>query len=540
VIESWNFGLGAVLVVWLACREFQSPYALGYVRDRTDFQRYIIGMAVFALGAWTMYVLIWILARRISADLNLLAGVVGFSVVIVTGIVFPMLPLTSAVVARFRGFTQRLAGFPNDADKLAASLRRPEIGCGGTAESFNAEIERFGFSLTQLKECVSPSCMESVLESQRVHDQLSRCRYANVGLVESGFLGHYGSQVRARRLSRYLIRRQEAVARVDGDYFLLLRRAARVVKLASDRPLSARQLRQLSAFLADQAEDLIARYQRLVAQTALAVFPPGKPRLRFLECFGYTVPNSLPSLPLWPIVTVLAIDILTSGSGFELINYISHGIDVDLRGSVPVIFAHGFAMTAAVFWAIAPKVMWVWTRPGLIGRSISSYALFGLASYLCGFVFFGAALWAFPLPPPPSGSQDMTFPGLVVLLLPAGLFAVTNVVLSWRIDRRIIESSYGHGRAALGDASSLIVATILFSGFFRTMSHFVFGMPWKALPAVWIIWPVLGVTALVIGFAIPGWAADYIYPSATDRNEESPRRHELVEEALADGTKARV
>jgi hypothetical protein len=57
---------------------------------------------------------------------------------------------------------------------------------------------------------------------------------------------------------------------------------------------------------------------------------------------------------------------------------------------------------------------------------------------------------------------------------------------------------------------------------------------------VWIIWPVLGVTALVIGFAIPGWAADYIYPSATDRNEESPRRHELVEEALADGTKARV
>jgi hypothetical protein len=245
----------------------------------------------------------------------------------------------------------------------------------------------------------------------------------------------------------------------------------------------------------------------------------------------------MPSLPLWPIVAVLAIDILTSGSGFGLITYISNGIGADLRNAVPVIFAHGLAMTAAVFWAIAPKVMWVWARPGLTGRSVASYAAFGLVSYLCGFVFFIAALWGFGSL---SSTSSQQLPMSAMLLLPPGLFAATNGVLSWRIDRRIIASSYGHGRVALGDAFCLIVATILFSLFFRAMTHFAFGVPRKVLPAVWLIWPVLGATALVIGFAIPGWAVDYIYPSGGGPDSGRSTQYEPSDKILANSAKVRV
>jgi hypothetical protein len=531
-MDSLNFWLGAILVVWWASREFQSPYAAGYVRDRTDAQRYVLGLIVFVLGAWMAYLLLWNLTRRIHDDFGLLERISGLSAVAATVIVLPTLPLISAAIARFRRFSQDLAGFPKDVDGLILNLRRPLAGKGDVADNFNARLHEFGFSLRQVKKYFSQSCMASILEAQRMQDKLAQCQYGEFDLVEPGRLGHSRGRYRAARLRRYLHRRHEAIARLDSEYFELLHRAARVVKLADDSPLSERQLKQLSAFLADQAENLIARYQKLVAQTALAVFPPGRRRLQFLEYLGYTG-ASTPSLPLWPIVAVLAIDILTSGIGFAVITYGSSGTTFYILPVV--IFAHGLAMTAAVFWAIAPKVMWAWARPSLTKRPFASYVVFGLVSYGCGFFFFVAALFGFGWSSPETSTGTTTLV-LAMVLLPPGLFAVTNVVLSWRIDHRIIRSSHRYGWSAARDAFSLIVATFLFSLFFRKVGHAV-GMP--LLPP-WKIWPVLGITALVIGFAIPGWAARYIYPSGSLPNNGSVNRYQLLERTLADDAEIRA
>jgi hypothetical protein len=155
-------------------------------------------------------------------------------------------------------------------------------------------------------------------------------------------------------------------------------------------------------------------------------------------------------------------------------------------------------------------------------------------------VFFVAALLGFGWSTNAGTQTTTTMPVSAMLLLPPGLFLVTNVVLSWRIDTRIITTTYRHGLSAAHDAFSLIAATVLFSLFFRSMAHFVFKMPWASLPTVWVIWPVLGVTALVIGFAIPGWAVWYIYPPKVDPNIGSARQRALEDVPLTHGTKVRA
>jgi hypothetical protein len=536
-MDSWNFGMGVILVAWWASREFQAPYAPGYIYDRTDSQRYFLGLAVFVLGAWMAYLLLWNLTRTIHDDFGLLERVSGLTAIVATVIVLPTLPLISTVIVRFRSFAHDLAGFPQDVDHLILSLCRPAATKAEVATNFDVRLKQFGFSLDDLEIHFSPSCVASILEAQRVQDKLTQCQSRTLG--EGGLLWHQIRRYWETRLYRYLNRRQEAIARLDRDYFQLLYRAARVIKLADDNPLSDRQRRHLSAFLADQAENVIARYQKLAAQTALAVFAPGDRRKRFLEALGYTVPIFPPSLPLWPIAAVLAIDILTSGLGFIYITYAGGSNGAPFRILAPIISAHGLAMTAAVFWAIAPKVMWSWARPSLSAMPVMSYALFGLVSYGCGLIFFLATSSGFGWPSSQT-PQGPSLPAVAMLLLPPGLFAVTSAVLSWRIDRRIIASSHGHGRMAIHDAIWLVAATILFSIFFRTVAHFGFGTPWSSLVSRWLIWPVLGSTALVLGFAVPGWAAAYIYPSANALGSEhpSPGVSNLGNDAEFDGPRA--
>jgi hypothetical protein len=500
---TWSFLLGAILVGSWASRDFQSPHALGYIRDRTDFRRYLLGLAVFLLSAWIIYILVWVAASKILQDSVALQHGRGLSAVLTTVLILPNVPWLSRVFSGLRRFAQELAGFPHETDALVLSLRRPNRRAGAVAENLDSELLQFGFSIKHLEQYCSSSSLASILEAQRVHDLLRQCCNGEFGIGGMGW--------RAARLQRYLGRRQEAILRLDSDYFQLLNRAARVVKLAVDHPLSARQLRQLSGFLADQAENLVARYQKFVAQTALAVFPHGAVRMRFLDYLGYSVPDASPTLPLWPIALVLAIDIGTSGFGFALI---THGLGNagDLRTFAVFIFAHGFSMTAAVLWAIAPKVMWAWARPGRTGRRAVAYAVSALLSYACSFLFFIAALVSVGLPQPPHASMPIP----AILLLPPGLFATTSIVLSWRIDRRIMSATYHFGRRAVHDASALLLATILFSVGFRLLAHSAFHMPWQDLPSIWLVWPVLGSTALILGFAIPGWAVRYIYPSGSD------------------------
>jgi hypothetical protein len=521
-MASLSFWLGTILVVWWAIHDFESPHAFGYVRDRTDFGRYVLGLTVFSLSMWMMYVLIWILARVIAHDYDL-NHVVAISSAIVLMVALPHLPKFANIVVWMRNFAQSLAGFPTEAADLAMSMRRPtESYSDQVVQNLDAEIQSCGFSFAQMKEIFSQSAVASVLEAERINRLLMEYSSLDQGPGRPEALQLHD----AKSLRLYLTRRELAIQRLRADYAQLIRRAARLIKLALDQPLSKRQLKQLSAFLADGAESLVAKSQRLVAEAALGAIP-AKRRRKFLETFGYAVSKPLPSLPVWPIVAVLGIDICTSGTGFAvigLLSYAKHNGSTGLSSTglasssdivnglvqtAPIIFAHGLAMTTAVFWSIAPRVLWAWSRPGVVkGASspIASYIVFGAVSYACGVLFFAAGINAFDT----ATNQTGQFSVLAMLLLPPGLFAVTNVVLAMRIDRRITSSVYKFGSAAVRDAAWLWAATLAYSVFFRTMATFVFNVP--HLPPIWLIWPILSITAIIIGLAIPGWAVFYIYP----------------------------
>jgi hypothetical protein len=514
ILASPNYWLGTILVAWIASRAFQWPYALGYVRDRTDFRRYNLGLAVFVLAAWMTYTLTWIVAWRMSRHYQLKEGAVAISAVILVAVVLPNLPVLSRNIRRLRDFTQVLAGFPRDVDELVLLLGRPRDVC----EQYPAQL---GF-LEPIGRRLSASCMKSVREAIRIRKIFESKYSAEAETVWPSALAAAVKRRREASLERYLYRRRSAIGRLDNDYFQLLRRARRIGQLVEDQPLSQNQLKQISAFLADQAEDLIERYQKLSAQTAIAVFPAGEPRAKFLEYLGYSVPQSIPSLPLWPILVVLVVEVTTSAIGFVLTSGVASSWTAPLSSGAGAIFSQGFAMTAAVTLAIAPKLMWAWARPAMFAKpALVSYLIFGLATYVCGFVCFFVVQSEFAPQRSPNGG-GFALPFLAMILLPPGLFAVSNVVLSWRIDRRIIASCYERGWPAVRDSLWLLAATILFIGFFRASMIGFFGVPWSSLPNIWLIVLVLGASAVVIGYAVPQWAVLYIYPPATLRAARMP------------------
>jgi hypothetical protein len=94
-MDSWNFLVGALLVASWASRAFQSPNAAGYIRERTDSQRYVIGLAVFVLGDWMVYVLLWNMTRRIHDDFGLLERISGLFAVAATVILLPTVSRTN-------------------------------------------------------------------------------------------------------------------------------------------------------------------------------------------------------------------------------------------------------------------------------------------------------------------------------------------------------------------------------------------------------------------------------------------------------------
>jgi len=514
ILASPNYWLGTILVAWIASRAYQWPYALGYVRDRTDFRRYNLGLAVFVLAAWMAYTLTWIVAWRMSRHYHLKEGAVGISPVILVAIVLPNLPVLSRSIRRLRDFTQDLAGFPRDVDELVLLLGRPRDVC----EEYPAELAFLG----PIGRRLSASCMKSVREAIRIRKIFESKYSAEAETVWPSALAAGVKRYRETSLERYLYRRRSAIGRLDNEYFQLLRRARRIGKLVEDQPLSENQLKQISAFLADQAEDLIERYQRLSAQTAIAVFPPGESRAKFLEYLGYSVPRSIPSLPLWPILVVLVVEVTTSAIGFVLTSGVASSWTAPLSSGAGVIFSQGFAMTAAVTLAIAPKLMWAWARPAMFAKpALVSYVILGLATYVCGFVCFFVVQAEFAPQRSPNGG-GFALPFLAMILLPPGLFAVSNVVLSWRIDRRIIASCYERGWPAVGDSLWLLAATISFIGFFRASMIGFFGVSWSSLPNIWLIVLVLGASAVVIGYAVPQWAVSYIYPPTTLRAARMP------------------
>ena len=314
-------------------------------------------------------------------------------------------------------------------------------------------------------------------------------------------------------LRRYLARRDPTIGRLETDYVHLLQRANGASKLARDvdNTLNRKQLGQLSTFLAVEAEDVIGCYQKLCAQIALAVFSDSNERKKFISYVGYSVAGLAPSPQLWPIVTVVVLQFLTAAIGFGLTSDFAH--NHELTGEGGIVLAQGFTMTSAIVLAVAPKIALAWARPSLSSAPTLSYIVFGVTTFFCGIVLFATVV---PDRGQSGGSgAGVPIPALAFLLLPPGLFAVSNVVLSWRIDRRILKSCYEFGNTALRNSLCLFVATFIYTIFYRVCIILVFYVSWTRLPNIFIIWAVLCVSALVIGFTVPGWAVNYIYPVRT-------------------------
>lgn len=510
-----GYWLGTIMLAWCANSVFSSPYAPRYIKDRSDAQRYALGSIVFCFAAWIIYTVMWIIAWQIKAKFEIINAVAVVALVIVV-IIIPQAPLLSRIVEKFRSFTHELTGFPSDAETLARNFVRPSP----YKVQREVEADSSNIFLKQVTEVLSISCMNSFYEAIRIHKKIGEFISAINADSLNFSVPTYWPRYFKWKLRKYLMRRANILIDLENDYYSLLHRAGRVCKLVQERPLSERQLKQLSAFLADQAEEVIGRYEKLSSHIALSMFSTGPERKSFLAYLEYNTPNLAPALTLWPIAAVLAVELCTAALGFVLTtDFFHHPGAIRDAG---VIVAQGFAMTTAALFSVAPKLTWDWARPAFARTAIGSNVLFGVATYVLAFAFFGIVLSGFNFSAP--GSSQSRIPLLAMLSLPPGLFAVSNVILSWRIDIRILKPNEedNYGVAAILDALWMLGGTILFTVFFRGTMMFVFGVAWKDLPNIWLIWTVLGVTALVIGYAIPGWASGYIYPVAASGSPVRP------------------
>jgi hypothetical protein len=514
IMQNPGFWLGTIVLGWICVHVFEAPFAFYYIKDRTDSRRFAMGTMVYIYGIWVLYAVVWILFRHLSER---------FVAVAALGVIFiiiPILPIVSNLLDSFRNFAQTLTGFPADFENLVRVLQRPPV---SEAHLSQPRPEETGNeAVAQLDKVLSRSCIGSFREAVRIHTRVSSLRSIgmNPAVVGSTLFSPRG----IFSMQKYLLRRQSTLDRLEQDYSNLLHLALEVNKLDRDagNPLNKRQLGQLSTLVAVQAEEVNSRFQRLCAQMVLAVFYGPDERKELISYLGYSVVGLVSSPPWWPIIVVIMLEFVTAAIGFALTSDFVHG--GYLTGEAAIVLAQGFTMTSAIVLAIAPKVTWAWARPSLLNLPIPSYFVFGIATFVCGIVFFATVVPEQTLPTGSAPNGNGSIPTLALLLLPPGLFAISNVVLSWRIDRRIIRSRYQFGTAAIRDSVSLFVATVLYTVFYRACIILVFRVPWSHLPNIWIIWFVLGASALVIGYAVPGWAVNYVYPVRTVPRQITIRR----------------
>jgi hypothetical protein len=545
------FALAALIAAW-AEAHFNEGQPLGEIRYSVPQQRYFAALAVHVTAILGLYVLFLITVygaitlassgvpqfdcygfdlsnpcvkqslkkiRALDSDALLWSALAS---ALFLRLVMPNVAITWRFLDRLREQTHDLALFPFARQTVLAALSASKFAAGESDAELRNQLNRYGVDW-KLMSFVSPSAKRSLVEAcslrQRLTDLLKPLQgFAQVVRPQKPRLDNRllaGSLrptdeidvLSSRALQKFGATRAMAFAQLETDFRRLMRRTALALLLAdeiSEKIEGDALYRAISNFVAEQCDDVLARYRCLVAEAALSCVPHREERVQFLKSFGYDAPVP-PALPLYPWIVVFLLDFLLFMIPSLVMLNLS-GQDPNLRIAPLAMFAvvHALSQTVALTWAIYPKMVSNFARPTLYSLPWQSYVVFGLASYATGAIILFIFRLVFPLP----------FP-IVLPTLVSGLgFLLMTVGISFLIDRRLRSGSLDFERGRIGEG--LILAALMASGtltFQGVIFYLAPALGWLDLGQVPDFLPIR-LLFLVLSAAL-GFVMGYFVPSAT-------------------------
>jgi hypothetical protein len=452
-------------------------------------------------------------------------------------LVMPNVTMTLRFLDRLRKQTHELALFPFARQTLLAVLSASKFAAGeGSDAELRKQLNRYGVDW-KLMSFVSPSARRSLVEvcslRQRLTDLLkplegfaqvlrpqkpcldSRLLASSLGATDEI---EFSSSQRVRKFGAT---RAIAFGELETDFRRVMRRTALALLLAEDisEKIESQPLyRAISNFVAEECDDVLARYRSLVAEAALSCVPHRAERVQFLKSFGYDAPIP-PALPLYPWIVVFLMDFLLFMAP-SLVALNLSGQDPNLRIAPLAMFAivHALSQTVALSWAIYPKMVSNFARPTFYSLPWQSYAVFGLASYATGAFLLFIFRLVFPFP----------FPIVLPTLVSSLAFLLMTVGISFLIDCRLRSGSLDFEQGRIGNG--LILAALMASGtltFQLVIFHLAPALGWLPLGQVPGFLPIR-LLFLVFSAGL-GFVTGYFVPSATAAFMQKARLLRLAE-----------
>jgi hypothetical protein len=490
--------IGAVLVAVFAFRDFHVPYDRLTLRYAVSFRRYVLATAVYVGANIILFLLLAGVVQYLLVLVQHYTGIFGnedvqphgirqisLALSILLVVVSPNLPVTRRPFTQLRGFAHELALYPKSFQLLMTILgSAPFTPRPGTSEQLEEGLARYSVPRGTLRTMISPSAMQPLEEAWSLRNCFSEI-------------------ARSPTFSGFLEARDATASRLEVELQKVLRRVAKA--LTSLDRAESKQLRVVSQFLAEDCERLVEGYRSLLAEAVISCESEPGSREKLIESFGYTV--SLPqTLPFLPIVVVFGLDFVLLLWPLIVSPWVAISTPFPRFNIFAFALAHAISQTAAVAWAIFPKVVYDFARP-LPGKlPMLSYVAFGAFSFLTGvLVWTGLRLLIKPIPGLPLAQYPVSF-----ILLNSLSFLFMTVCMSVLIDIRLRAPSYDYRskrwRDAVVLALTLLGAALIFQAVFLPHMPPILREGWQ--PTIYL--GLVLALGLVFGFFVPSVAAAYL------------------------------
>ena len=514
--------IGAAVVGICAFHNFHIPYDPLKLRYAVSRPHYFLAAAIYIEANIILFVVTIAVVQRLlmlSVDNTapMLSAVQQTSLMssMLLVVAAPYLPVTRGLFRQLRRFVHALALYPRSAQLLMTTLAtapfKPQAGAG---EALEDALAHYSVPQGSLRTGIFPNALQPLEEAWSLRD-------------------HFGEIATSPGFSDFIAARAATLGKLDVDLQKVLRRVAKV--LLSVDPAETKRLRVLSQFIAEDCQILVEEYRALLAEAAMSSVQGQDAREKLLQTFGYTV--SLPQIvPYLPIVMGFGLYLL-----WPLINLAS----IANRPSLPavnittLVLAYAICLTAAVAWAICPKMVYDFARPSFGKLPALSYVMYGAFSFFtCVLILTGLRLLSKPMPGMPLADHPVGF-----ILINSLTYLFITVCMSVLIDLRLRAQSHDYTSNRRRDALALALTSLAAALIFQTAM-------WPYMPgALRNSWqPVISLTLMsalgfLIGYFVPSVAAAYMLaddiiagqvPSDADFLAQIKRRKSIEAAAVHD------
>ena len=386
-IQSVDFAIGLIAVIWLAGRRFNTPRP---VRTYTTAMRYFWGSAAYVVTGAALYVLLYSLLVR-AVDLRETAAL---GALVFTGLAV-RLPGASRADRRFRQKLQRLIGVPSEAHRLASALSvAPFVPAPAVRDEVRFVLQGRGYDLDNGWLPVAEPIRELWFRAAALFQQVLRWerdpRFGSFALTACDEFAVL--RQRFDQLSLKVVRVLQTIEQIGG---LWIRADAKPGPAeGTPKPDQSEEAQQrfknelraiVSRLLADLREDVAFFYQNLCLFVARGIFTEcvwALGRQRELARLGFNLPPEGPSMKA--VLLLLACTFVFIAAVFLVFGTpVWKGGIPDLSHDLPRIARIALIQVLAVAVAVVPKQLFGFANENLRGQTPWGYVLgAGLAAAL--------------------------------------------------------------------------------------------------------------------------------------------------------------